>query len=70
MSYEDQFTDTLNQEQISRIEDNEIREIRWKYWNLAHKAFIDERNIPDSELGKVLDELRLAEQKELAPYRK
>ncbi|NRT90070.1 hypothetical protein [Clostridium beijerinckii] len=70
LSYEDQFKDILNQEEISRIENNEVREIRWKYWNLAHKAFIDERNILDAELGKVLDELRLEEQKELAPYRK
>lgn len=70
LSYEDQFKDTLNQDEISRIENNEVREIRWKYWNLKHKAFIDENNISDSELGKVLDKLLLEEQKELASYRK
>ena len=41
-----------------------MREIRMKYWNLRHQAFLDEVNIKDCELGKVLDELWIEEQKE------
>ena len=65
LSCEDQFKEVLNQEEISRIENDEVREIRFKYWNLKHKAFLDEKNISDTELGKVFDNLCLAEQMEL-----
>lgn len=64
LSYEDQFKEILNQEEINRIENYEMREIRMKYWNLRHQAFLDEVNIKDCELGKVLDELWIEEQKE------
>jgi len=70
LSYEDQFKEVLNQEEISRIENDEVREIRFKYWNLKHKAFIDEHNISDAELEKIFDNLFLAEQKELESYKK
>jgi hypothetical protein len=70
LSYEEQFKDTLNQKDISRIENDEVRQIRFKYWNLKHKAFLDEMNISDADLGKVLDDLCLAEQRELEPYKK
>ncbi len=64
LSYEDQFKEILNQEEINRIENYEMREIRMKYWNLRHQAFLDEVNIKDCDLGKVLDELWIEEQKE------
>lgn len=69
LSYEDQFKEILNQEEINRIENYEMREIRMKYWNLRHQAFLDEVNIKDCELGKVLDELWIEEQKELEKFK-
>ena len=69
LSYEDQFKEILNQEEINRIENYEMREIRMKYWNLRHQAFLDEVNIKDCDLGKVLDELWIEEQKELEKFK-
>ncbi len=40
LSYEEQFKDILNNEEIDRIENKEIREIRSKYWKLRHEAFL------------------------------
>ena len=68
LSYEDQFKEILNQEEINRIENYEMREIRMKYWNLRHQAFLDEVNIKDCELGKVLDKLWIEEQKEIEKF--
>lgn len=45
LSYEDQFKEILNQEEIGRIENYKLREIRLKYWNLRHKALLDEQYI-------------------------
>ncbi|HBJ2622083.1 hypothetical protein FDB29_07255 [Clostridium botulinum] len=70
LSYKDQFKKVLNQEEISRIENFEIRKIREKYWHLKHKTFIDENNISDKDLGKVFDNICLAEQKELEAYKR
>ncbi|TKI54920.1 hypothetical protein E8L90_05355 [Brevibacillus antibioticus] len=56
LNYEDQFKVILNQEEINYIQSPQLREIRMKYWRLRHEAFIDERNISDSDLEKVLDD--------------
>ena len=60
----------LNNEEIDRIENKEIREIRSKYWKLRHEAFLDERNISDEQLKKIFDKSILDEQKELEAYRR
>jgi hypothetical protein len=70
LSYEDQFKEILNQEEIDRIENHDLREIRLKYWNLRHTAFLDEHNISDSDLNKVFEDLTSQEQKELKAFRK
>ncbi|MBS6486382.1 hypothetical protein [Veillonella sp.] len=70
LSYEEQFKDILNNEEIDRIENKEIREIRSKYWKLRHEAFLDERNISDEQLKKIFDKSILDEQKELEAYRR
>lgn len=70
LSYEEQFKRILNNEEINRIQDNELREFRNRYWNLQHQAFLDERRIPDSEIGNVYHELKEVEQKELDAYKK
>lgn len=69
LSEEDQFKEVLNDDEISCIKDPEIRKIREKYWTLQRDAFLNERGIPDSELGKVSKELRRKEQEELQRYK-
>lgn len=69
LSEEEQYKEILNQEEISRIKDNELRSIRSKYWSLRHKAFIDERGISDAELEKVFDELNKQEKIEIEQYK-
>ncbi|OMD67602.1 hypothetical protein [Paenibacillus odorifer] len=69
LSYEDQFKETLNNAEIDRIENAELREIRMKYWHLRHDAFLDENNISDQDLGKVLDELKRKEMEEIQRFK-
>lgn len=69
LSNEEQFKEILNQEEIARIENPELREIRMKYWALRHKAFTDEYNISDRDLGKVWDELITQEKIEISAFR-
>lgn len=60
----------MNLEEIEKIEDYGLQNIRLKYWNLRHKAFLDEHGIPDEELERVWNELDKAEEKEVALYLK
>lgn len=69
LSYEDQFKEVLNQDEINLIQDPGLRGIRLKYWNLRHKAFLDEHNISDTELNKVWNDLIHQEQNELQRFR-
>ncbi|MFC5401467.1 hypothetical protein [Cohnella soli] len=69
LSDEEQFKDILNNEEISRIRDPLLRAIRMKYWSLRHEAFLDERNIPDSDLEKVYDEIKHKEQEEIQRFK-
>lgn len=69
LSEEEQFKETLNNEEISRIRDPELRNIWFKYWNLFHQTFLDEQRIPDSMLGKEFDKIKAEEKKELNEYR-
>ncbi|WP_099190885.1 hypothetical protein [Tepidibacter mesophilus] len=69
LSEEEQFKEILNNEEISRIKDPELRSIRLKYWNLLHQTFLDERKIPDGMLGKEFDNIKATEIKELEEYR-
>lgn len=58
----------MNNSEISDIEDIELREIKRKYWDLRHNAFIDETNISDSDLEKVWDNSLMQEKQELIMY--
>lgn len=69
LSAEEQYKEILNNEEIERIQDTELQEIRRKYWNLLHKAALDEAHISDQELGRVLDDLKAKEQAEILRYR-
>ena len=70
LSQEEQYKEILNQNEIDRIEDSELRSIRSKYWNLRHKVFLGEHGVPDSKLGIVWDELCKKEQAKINEYRK
>lgn len=58
----------MNSIKIAEIKDLKIQEIKKKYWNLKHKAFLDEYKIKDWELGEVLDKYTALERKELEEY--
>lgn len=70
LSEEEQYKEILNNEEISRIQDPELRRIRLKYWNLFHDAFLGEQRIPDSILEKEFDKIKTEEKKELDEYRR
>ena len=58
----------MNNDEINDIKDVGLRNIRMKYWKMRHDAFLDERGIPDQELEKIVNELDIAEAKEVAAY--
>lgn len=58
----------MNPTKIAEIENLKIQEIKKKYWNLKHKAFLDEYEIKDWKLGEVLDRYTALERKELEEY--
>lgn len=70
LNEEEQFKEILNNEEISRIEDNELRNIRLKYWNLYRELFLAENEVPDSVLEMRTQKLKLAEKEELENYKK
>lgn len=70
LSEEEECKEILNTEEISRIKDLGLRQIRQKYWGLRHKAHMDEYNIPDHEIGAVWDRLTQEEQKAIEEYKK
>lgn len=69
LSEEEQYKDSLNPEQIRRIKDDELREIRRKHWNNRHKLFVDE-TISDQEMVKMSNQDRELERKEIEEYKK
>ena len=61
---------TMNPKEIDEIEDINVFEIKRKYWELKHKAFLDEHNIADKDFGNVYDSLTQEERQELEEYYK
>ena len=68
LTIEEQFKETLNNEQIKKIQDPELREIRMQHWEYRHKIFIDERNISDVEFVRLSDADYAKERGELNDY--
>lgn len=58
----------MNSTKIAEIEDLKIQDIKKKYWDLKHKAFLDEYKIKDWELGEIFDRYTSLERKELEEY--
>lgn len=55
---------------INEISDSGLKAIKMKYWDLRHKAFLDEHGISDEELINVWKRLDDAEGKEIVAYLK
>lgn len=70
LSEEEQYKETLNIDEIHRIKDPKLREIRQKHWNYQHKIFIDEMRISDQELVKLSNQDKELERKEMEEYKK
>ena len=70
LTVDEQFQKTLNDEEISRIEDIELRELRMKHWIYRTMIFKDEHNISDAEFCRLSDNDYALEEKELQEYRK
>lgn len=68
LSLEEQLKKTLNNTEIARIKDNELREIRQNHWDYRHKIFLDEHRISDQELCRLTDFDYEREHKELQEY--
>lgn len=66
--YLEKYTVNMNQNEISEISDSNIRNIKMKYWDKKHKAFLNEREIKDTELGNEFDRIEELEKKELEDY--
>lgn len=66
----EKYNCAMSHEEINNIKDNAIVSIKHKYWDLYYKAFLDEYNIPDNELGSVVNKLQLQERRELEEYYK
>ena len=66
--YIEKYNRPMNPNEISAIGDSTVRDIKMKYWNKKHKAFLNEKEIKDSELGKEYDKLSEMERKELEKY--
>ena len=54
LSLEEQFKKSLNNTEITQIEDYELREIRQNHWNYRHKILfgIDERKFYYEKVGR------------------
>lgn len=68
LSLEEQFKKTLNNTEITKIEDYELRDIRQNHWNYRHKIFLDEHRISDQEFCRLTDIDYEKEYKELQEY--
>ncbi len=69
LTEEEQYKEILNNEEINRIKDMELRELRMRYWKKRRDAFLDEHNMPDKELESMFDRLREEEQEEIKKYK-
>lgn len=70
LTLEEQFKETLSIEEINRIQDNELREIRLRHWNYRHKIFLDEHKISDQDFCRLTEADYRKERDELEEYRK
>lgn len=64
------FDEILNQNEIELIEESELRELRFEYWNKRHQAFLNEDELLDDKLVEIREKLVNEEQQKLLDYKK
>lgn len=69
LSEEEQYKMHINKNEISRIQDPNLREIRMRHWEYRLKIFLDGQNISDSELMRLTDEDWEKERIEIEKYK-
>ena len=69
LNEEEQYKDTLSNEEISRIKDPELREIRQRHWQYRFKIHKD-RTVADQEFVRMSETDWEKEQKEILEYKK
>lgn len=69
LTEEEQYKEVLSAEDISRIKDTELREIRFRFWKRYHEVFLNEQQIRDDELEEVCSRIRREEEREIEAYR-
>lgn len=70
LSEEEQYKEILNPDEISRIKDSRLREIRQKHWNYRHEIFLDEHRISDKRFIELFDKDVEKEREELENYKR
>lgn len=70
LSEEEQYKRDLNIDEVNRIKDWELREIRQRALGRIEKAWLDEHNIPDHKIGDVFKRIEEEEIKEIEEYKK
>lgn len=70
LTIEEQFKKTLNSKEINRIQDPELRKIRYNHWKYRMDIFRDEYHISDAEFCRLTDIDYEQERKEMDEYRK
>lgn len=65
----EQYKEVLSQDEISRIHDPALKEIRWKYWKKRHELFLDEQGCSDAELNKQMDRIIAQETEEIEKFK-
>ena len=70
LSEEEQYQEHLNIEQISRIQDFELQEIRNRHWHYRKRILQDEYNISDEKFVKLCKEDWEQEKEEIEKYKK
>lgn len=69
LNEEEQYKDTLNNEEISRIKDLELREIRQRHWQYRFELHKD-RTIAEQEFVRMSEVDWEKERKEILEYKK
>ena len=69
LTEEEQYKKYLNNDEISKIKDLDLRKIRYKYWKMRLDVFLDEHGISDFDLAKHVEKIDIEEEKELLEYR-
>lgn len=69
LSEEEQYAEILNDKDISKIKDPELRKIREKHWKYRTDIFLDKHNITDEQLVELTHVDCKREKEEIERYK-